>query len=145
MTACKLRKLVLFLASATLATVLAQAQQPSQGSQAPAQVAASSKPATSPSAGKAALASDSASAKAAASAKKPADPDAQLIKDARNAGFKPEMIRGTQMFCRTAVELGSHFPVRTCYDEDQVKIKIHEYQTERNQLEQMHNLGSMTH
>jgi hypothetical protein len=49
------------------------------------------------------------------------------------------------MFCRTAKELGSNFPVRTCYDAQQVKIKIHEYQTERGQLESMHNSGLFTH
>ena len=67
------------------------------------------------------------------------------MKDARNAGFKPEKIRGSLMFCRTAVELGSNFPVRTCYNAQQVTQKIQEYQTERNQLQQMHNTGMMTH
>src|SRR5512146_830637 len=70
------------------------------------------------------------------------DSDAQLIKDARSAGFKPMQVRGSLMYCRTAVELGSSFPVRTCYNAQQVKIKIHEYQTQRNQLEQMHNIGT---
>jgi hypothetical protein len=77
----------------------------------------------------------------AVAAQKPAGPSPQLLRDARNAGFRPETIRGAQMFCRTEKELGSNFPVRTCYDEDQVKIKIEQYQAERNQLQQMHGSG----
>jgi hypothetical protein len=84
-----------------------------------------------------------ATASAAAAAQKKADD--LLIRDARNAGFKPENIRGNRMFCRTATELGSSFPVRTCYNEDQVKIKIQEYQAQRNQMEAAHNLGMQVH
>ena len=83
-------------------------------------------------------AADTQAANAAAAQKKEED---LLVRDARNAGFKPEMIRGNRMFCRTATELGSSFPVRTCYDEEQVKIKIQEYQAERNQMQANHNLG----
>jgi hypothetical protein len=150
MTAYILRTLVLFLAGATLAASFAQAQQAAQGSVATAQgaTATSSTSATSPSAGKTSAPSDGARAQApkpAATARKPVDSNAQLIIDARNAGFRPEKIRGAQMFCRTAIELGSNFPVRTCYDADQVKIKIQEYQAQRSQLEQMHSTGLMTH
>lgn len=69
-----------------------------------------------------------------ASAQTPADLSAQLIKDARDAGFKPTHVRGALMFCRTAIELGSNFPVRTCYNEQQVAVKIQEYQAQRDQL-----------
>src|SRR5579883_105784 len=96
----KVGRMALFSGGALIVAVLAQAQQPARDSKSAAQ------PATT---------------KPAASAQRVADPDAQLIKDARNAGFRPAMIRGTRMFCRTAVELGSSFPVRTCYDADQVK------------------------
>ena len=147
MTASTFRGVVLFLAGATMAA-LAQAQQAPQGSNALAKAAAPSTSATSQPARKSAAdakAQGSQSAATATPAQKAADSDAQLLRDARNAGFKPETIRGARMFCRTAIELGSNFPVRTCYDEEQTKIKIHEYQVERNQLEQTHNIGLVTH
>ena len=150
MTTLRVRRLIPFLAASTMAAALALAQQPAQPVQAsnqspkaPAtQTTASSTSPTAPSAQKpAADTSADGATKVTASAQKADGSDAQLIRDARNAGFKPQMIRGTQMFCRTAIELGSSFPVRTCYSADQVKIKIHEYQEQRNQLEQMHEVG----
>lgn len=138
MTASKLHALG-FVTGALLAFAVAQAQQPAQSSSAAGTAPASASQAqkTSSDSKATAQAADAAAAQKAAEAK--------LINDARNAGFKPETIRGAQMFCRTAVELGSNFPVRTCYDSDQVKIKIQEYAEQRNQLEQMHNTGMQTH
>lgn len=133
-----LGRLAVLLVGATMAVALAQAQQPAQGSKSTTP-AATSQPA------RKADSKTSAAQPVKTAAAQKADDDAQLIKDARNAGFKPETIRGTLMFCRTARELGSNFPVRTCYDSDQVKIKIHEYQTERNEMESQHNTGMFTH
>ncbi len=135
----------LLLMVATMAAALAQAQQPSQASKATAPAVTSSSAAASQPARKPADTKSSARPVKTAAAQNAADSSPQLVRDARNAGFKPETIRGNLMFCRTAIELGSSFPVRTCYDKDQVKIKIHEYQTERNELEQQHNLGMFTH
>ena len=135
---------VLFVASATLAASLALAQQASSSSQAAPQSAAQPAAASSPAAQKTDADANAATSKAAAdAAQKKADE--VLLRDARNAGFKPEQIRGNRMFCRTATEIGSNFPVRTCYNEDQVKIKIQEYQTERNEMEASRNLGSQIH
>ena len=143
MTASRLRTFV-FVTGALMAGAIVQAQQPAQSS-----IPAASAAATTAASQSRKTTSDSKAAGTqpikTATAQKPADSNARLIRDARNAGFRPEMIRSTQMFCRTAVELGSNFPVRTCYDTDQVKIKIQEYQTQRNQLEQMHSTGLMTH
>lgn len=75
-----------------------------------------------------------------ASAQTPSDPSPEFLKQAREAGFKPTQVRGSLMFCRVAVELGSNFPVRTCYDEAHAKTKIDEYQAQRDQLRQGHFL-----
>ena len=75
-----------------------------------------------------------------AAAKKGVDLAAVLIRDARNAGFTAENVGGTQMFCRLEAELESRFLVKTCYDEVQVRIKIEQYRTERNELEAIHHL-----
>lgn len=146
MTASKLRTFVL-LTGVLLAGGLAQAQQAPQSSS-PAATPAST---TATPQGDKTTADSTAAATRTAAVTQPVDPlaaqkaaAAKLVSDARSAGFRPEMIKGTQMFCRTAVELGSNFPVRTCYDSDQVKIKIQEYAEQRNQLEQMHNIGMQT-
>lgn len=74
-----------------------------------------------------------------------AAPSPVLLRDARNAGFTPENVRGALMFCRTAKELGSNFQVKTCYNEDQVKRKIEEYQAERNELDRITRLPTNIH
>jgi hypothetical protein len=83
---------------------------------------------------------DKATAASSVAAKRAAAAAAQLIRDARNAGFTAQNIDGVQMFCRLDTEIGSRFLVRTCYDELQVRIKIGQYQTERNELEAIHHL-----
>lgn len=139
----------LFAACATMTAAVVLAQQASNSSQTTTQSAAQSAQkaaADSKASADSNVTADSkatASAAAAAAAQKKADD--LLIRDARNAGFKPENVRGNRMFCRTATELGSSFPVRTCYNEDQVKIKIQEYQAQRNQMEAAHNLGMQVH
>src|SRR6185312_6792037 len=120
----------LLAACATMAAAVALAQQ-----------APSSSPTTQPAAQPAQKTAADSKATAPAAQKKAAD---QLIRDARNAGFKPQKVGGNLMFCRTATELGSSFPVRTCYNEDQVRIKIQEYQAQRQQLEGMHSSGMVT-
>src|SRR6185312_9624526 len=75
-----------------------------------------------------------------AAAKRAADADAVLIRDARNAGFTAENINGARMFCRLDDETGSRFLVKTCYDELEVRIKIDQYRTQRNELEAIHHI-----
>ena len=79
------------------------------------------------------------------SAQEAAAPSPVLLRDARNAGFTPETVRGTLMFCRIAKELGSNFQVKTCYNEDQVKLKIQEYQAERNELDRVTKIPTDIH
>ena len=135
-----------FAVAALLIGAVAQAQQPEQRQQ--AQLGPKPATAVQPSAAPASTSAPSA-AKGNVSAAQPiktaaaqssAGPSAQLVKDARDAGFKPAHVRGTLMFCRTAIELGSNFPVKTCYNEQQVTVKIQEYQTQRNQLRSGHFL-----
>lgn len=131
MAVSRLRTL-LFAAGALVVGAGAQAGQSSTAPAAAASVAAAS-------AGQKAVADKAAAAQSAA-AKKAADAAAILVRDARNAGFTAENIHGAQMFCRLDTELGSRFLVKTCYDELQVRIKIEQYQTQRNELEAIHHL-----
>jgi hypothetical protein len=123
---------------AMMAGAVTQAQQPPQSAQAATAAAPSPDASAAHPVRKAAMDGKATAAPAAtdSAARAPTDPSAQLLRDARNAGFRPQNVRGTLMFCRVAVELGSNFPVRTCYNEQQVRIKIRQYQEQRNQLEQ---------
>jgi hypothetical protein len=140
MTASRLRIPVLVTAGLFVGAI-AQAQQPSASSGPTTAAAQSPAAAASQPAQKAAVAKPTeARSTRAASAHEPADASAQFLREASNAGFKPTTVRGAPMFCRTAVELGSNFPVRTCYNEEQTKVKIQEYEAQRNQLRQGHFL-----
>ena len=125
-----------FVTAGLLVTALAQAQQPSPASKTATAAAQSPATAAAQPAPKAIGRATEARPARSASAEKPTDVSAQLIRDARDAGFKPTQVRGSLMYCRTAVELGSNFPVRTCYNEQQTKVKIEEYRAQRRQLQQ---------
>lgn len=126
---------LLVMAAALAVGVSAQARQ------------SSTAPATTPSAVASSTSGKAVTDKAApiqaartAAEKKAAEAAAVLVRDARNAGFTAENINGAVMFCRLDTELGSRFLVKTCYDELQVRIKIQQYQTQRNELEAIHHL-----
>jgi hypothetical protein len=125
-----------------MAAVLAQAQQPTPISNAAAKAATPPARATLQTAhdGAGAAKPQAAPPAVTPTAAQPADSDAQLVRDARDAGFRVTSVRGSLMFCRLAVELGSNFPVRTCYNSQQVRTKIQEYRTQRNQLQQQRQL-----
>lgn len=127
-------------APATPQATAPSAAQPAQSAAADSK-AADSKAADSQ-AGKAAIAANAANAAKAAEAQKKADE--AFLRNARNAGFKPQRVRGNLMFCQTAAETGSNFPVKTCYSEYQVRIKLEEYEAQRQQLEGMHSSGMVT-
>jgi len=124
------RGAILFVACAMTAAVLAQAQQAPKDSKPAASAASASAPAVNQSA------TDSKDkAIKGASAQKAADDSAVFLRDVANAGFKPEHVRGNLMYCRTTTEIGSNFPVKTCYNDEQVRVKISEYQAERMEMQ----------
>lgn len=129
-------RVLLLMTGALMVAATAQAQQPSPAAKAAAAGTQSAAAAASRPSAKPADRNPPGAPANAATGGKAADPSAQLIRDARNAGFKPMQVRGALMFCRIAVELGSNFPVRTCYNEQQTEIKIREYRTQRSQIRQ---------
>ncbi|HZT01017.1 MAG TPA: hypothetical protein VFA39_01990 [Steroidobacteraceae bacterium] len=131
------RGAILFVACAMTAAVLAQAQQAPKDSKPAAAAAASAASAASASAPAVNQSATDSKDKAIkeASAQKAADDSAVFLRDVANAGFKPEHVRGTLMYCRTTTEIGSNFPVKTCYNEEQVRVKISEYQAERMEMQ----------
>jgi hypothetical protein len=131
------RGAILFVACAMTAAVLAQAQQAPKDSKPAAAAAASAASAASASAPAVNQGATDSKDKAIkqASAQKAADDSAVFLRDVANAGFKPEHVRGNLMYCRTTTEIGSNFPVKTCYNDEQVRVKISEYQAERMEMQ----------
>lgn len=132
------RGAILFVAGAMTAAVLAQAQQAPKDSKPAAQTAAPATSATAAAVNPSAMdvkAKASQPLKEASASQKPADDSVVFLRDVANAGFKPEHVRGNQMYCRTTTEIGSNFPVKTCYNEEQVRVKISEYQAERMEMQ----------
>ena len=124
------RGAILFVACAMTAAVLAQPQQAPKDSKPAASAASASAPAVNQGA------TDSKDKPIKqASAQKAADDSAVFLRDVANAGFKPEHVRGNLMYCRTTTEIGSNFPVKTCYNDEQVRVKISEYQAERMEMQ----------
>ena len=133
-----LRGAILFVAGAMTAAVLAQAQQVPKDSKPAAQAAVPSTSATATPVNASATdvkAKASQPLKEASTSQKPADDSVVFLRDVANAGFKPEHVRGNLMYCRTTTEIGSNFPVKTCYNEEQVRVKISEYQAERMEMQ----------
>jgi hypothetical protein len=61
---------------------------------------------------------------AAAVANASADPSPDVLKKARNLGYKPEHHNGTTLFCKSVSEIGSRFPTKQCIDENSLDAVI---------------------
>jgi hypothetical protein len=106
------------------------AQQPTAPSSQPAAPAA-----TTPTAPAAATAPSAAPAPTApASADAPAGPSPELIKKARQEGFKPKTVNGITHFCYKDATVGTHFQTEKCYDEAQLLSVLAQRQDQRNNL-----------
>lgn len=133
-------------------TISAHAQQAAQGTKGGSQAAPADRPMTTSRQALRPPAQGKAEAQPVAPAKgsppvstAKTDPSAQLTKAARLAGFEPHTRHGVTLYCKSEVELGSAFPVKTCYDAIQMKIKLGQYQTERDQLRQARGLNPQGH
>src|SRR5512146_2768828 len=139
------------LATAVLlaAAAVGQAQQPeaqkAEARQATQPGAAASAAANGKAAGSSAAQSP-ASAQSSVAAQAPASGlSAELIKEARDDGFKPVTRHDVTLYCKSEIEVGSRFPIHTCYNEDRLKVVLQQYRAERMQLEQMHSGGMQAH
>ncbi len=80
----------------------------------------------------------------AASTSKPAgsdivassDPSPEMLKKARQEGFKPKKRNGVTQFCRTDATLGTRFESETCYDQEHMEMLVQQREDQRNQLSQ---------
>jgi type II secretory pathway pseudopilin PulG len=67
------------------------------------------------------------------------------LKEARDDGYRPITRGSATLYCKSEIIVGSSFPVHTCYNADRLKAVLQQYQTERMQLQQMHNGGMQGH
>jgi hypothetical protein len=73
---------------------------------------------------------------AATAAKPPAkpDPSAEVLKKARENGYRAKLRRGQTLFCREETEIGSHFSKENCIDENQLEVVLLRRQEQRDQM-----------
>ena len=86
-------------------------------------VGCSTEAATTKAAGAASVAPEATALAAPASAVAPLDPEtAASRKTARGLGLTPRTMKGTELYCRSVVEVGTRLPSTTCY----TKAQLHE-------------------
>jgi hypothetical protein len=128
---------------AALALSPCHAQSPAASSAPPAAATSSSASTPQSTTSSAAPASSSAASSSASSTDSaPAGPSPDLIKKARNEGFKPEVQKnGETMYCYKDASLGTRFETKKCINADQLKAEIQRRQDQRDSL---HGLRSCT-
>jgi hypothetical protein len=67
-------------------------------------------------------------------------PSADILRSARNAGFKIKIAEGKTHFCKTQAPIGSHFVSESCMNEQQVTLFLSRAQGQRDTL--THILGA---
>jgi len=67
-------------------------------------------------------------------------PSADILRSARNAGFKIKIANGKTHFCKTEAPIGSRFVSESCMNEQQVTLFLSRAQDQRDTL--THILGA---
>jgi hypothetical protein len=67
-------------------------------------------------------------------------PSADILRSARNAGFKIKVVNGKTHFCKTEAPIGSRFVSESCMNEQQVTLFLSRAQDQRDTL--THILGA---
>jgi hypothetical protein len=67
-------------------------------------------------------------------------PSSDILRSARNAGFKIKIANGKTHFCKTEAPIGSHFVSESCMNEQQVTLFLSRAQDQRDTL--THILGA---
>jgi hypothetical protein len=64
-------------------------------------------------------------------------PSADILRSARNAGFKIKKINGTVGFCKSEAPVGTHFESESCISEQQLSLLLERAQGQRDGLQHM--------
>jgi pyruvate/2-oxoglutarate dehydrogenase complex dihydrolipoamide acyltransferase (E2) component len=63
-----------------------------------------------------------------------AGPSPDILRSARNAGFKIKLANGTTHFCKTEAPVGTRFESETCLNEQQVSLWLIRAQAQKDKL-----------
>ncbi len=61
-------------------------------------------------------------------------PSPETLKKARDAGLKPEVHKGTTVYCWEDAEIGTHFKTKKCVNDTQLAQVIEQRQAAKDQL-----------
>jgi hypothetical protein len=64
-------------------------------------------------------------------------PSADILRSARNAGFKIKKVNGTVGFCKSETTVGTHFVSESCISEQQLSLLLERAQAQRDGLQHM--------
>lgn len=127
---------LIVIGTLTGGTMQAYAQQPPEAAKpaptAPAADAAASAASTAAAASPSAATQTPAAPAAAASAA----PSAETLKQARQAGFRPQLVKGVTVYCREDANLGTRFATKKCLNEAQLKSTLEQRRDVRDAMQQ---------
>jgi hypothetical protein len=72
-------------------------------------------------------------------------PPADLVKQAREAGFKPEVRNGVTVFCWNDADIGSRLSTKKCVREAQLRVILDRRQAQRDALQTVPTAGVAGH
>lgn len=61
-------------------------------------------------------------------------PSRDLIARAKTLGLTPETHGGVTSYCKKDVPVGTRFPVKTCYREDDLQQQVDQLEAQKNQM-----------
>jgi hypothetical protein len=64
-------------------------------------------------------------------------PSADILRSARNAGFKIKVVDGKTHFCKTEATIGSRFSSESCMNEQQVTLWLDRAQDQREKIQNL--------
>jgi len=72
-------------------------------------------------------------------------PSADILRSARNAGFKIKIANGTTHFCKSGAPVGTRFVSESCMNEQQVTLWLSRAQDQRDTLTHLLGAPASTH
>jgi hypothetical protein len=64
-----------------------------------------------------------------------------VIKRAKDLGLHPQTVKGVTRFCKIDTPLGTHFPTKSCYDEDALPMMLDQIEYERSLMRRGQSCG----
>jgi len=72
-------------------------------------------------------------------------PSADILRSARNAGYKIKIANGTTHFCKSEAPIGTRFASESCINEEQLTLFLRRAQEQRDQLTHLLGAPAVSH